>query len=95
MDKELFEKTMDSLIAKRDDIEKEMFNLQQEYADSYPIKDGDVCKDGFGRKCWFHYLRFESIRSCNPTKVVNYPKKDGTRSNRDMLVYGELTKVEE
>lgn len=95
MKKEEFEKAMASLNVKRNSIEEEMRKAQQEFMDSYPIKEGDVCKDETGRKCWFNYLRFDSVNTANPTKVVNYPKKDGTRSNRDILVYGELTKMDE
>lgn len=95
MTKEEFKKVMDVLNAKHNIIETEMRKMQQAYIDSYPIKDGDVCKDSAGRKCWFKYLKFDRVGADNAITVVNYPKKDGTRSNRDIYVYDELAKMEE
>lgn len=95
MTKEEFKEKMASLNEQRNAIETEMRKVQQKYVESYPIKEGDVCKDGAGRKCWFKYLKFDRVGAYNAIAVVNYPKKDGARSNRDMYVYSELTKMEE
>lgn len=95
MTKEEFKKAMASLNVERNAIETEMRKVQQEYVDNYPIKEGDVCKDGAGRKCWFKRLKFDRVGADNAIAIVNYPKKDGTRSNRDMHVYSDLTKMDE
>lgn len=95
MTKEEFKEKMASLNEQRNAIETEMRKVQQKYVESYPIKEGDVCKDGDGCKCWFKHLKFSHVGACHAIAVVNYPKKDGTRSNRDMYVYSELTKMEE
>ncbi len=95
MTKEDFKKKMSSLNVERKTIEAEMRKAQQEYIDSYPIKEGDVCMDGTGRKCWFKSLKFTHVSSDEAVAIVNYPKKDGERSNRDIHVYGELRKSEE
>lgn len=95
MTKEEFKRVMSSLNVERNTIESEMRKMQQKYADSYPIKEGDVCTDENGNKCWFKRLQFTHVGADYAIAIVNYPKKDGTRSNRDLHACGKLTKVEE
>lgn len=95
MTKEDFENKMESLISERNAIENAMRQLQKDYSSSYPIKPGDKCVDSHGKECWFVKLTFFSESSTHPWAMVNYAKKDGTRSKREQYGDFPLTKVEE
>lgn len=76
-------------------VKASMNKAQESFIADYPLKDGDKCVDGEGRKCWFKRIPFSDVTSCKPLIIVNYPKKDGMRSNRDQYVFTGLTKIDE
>lgn len=76
-------------------VKASMKKAQQSFIDDYPIKEGDKCVDENGRECWFKRIQFSDATSCEPQLFVNYPKKDGARSNIDQHCYVGITKVKE
>ena len=95
MNKKQFTQVMNALVKQHASLEADMRKAQQAFCEEYPIKEGDKCVDGDGKECWFKCLRFDSVTSRTPHVIVNYPKKDGSRSNRDLHAYTGVTKIEE
>lgn len=95
MTQEEFEKRMSVLKGKSVEIEREIKNLQKEYLSSYPIQPNDKCIDSEGRVCWIIRLFFATPYSINVYCMVNYQKKDGSRSKREQYYFGKVTKIEE
>ena len=95
MTKEQFNQVMGNYANVLAKVKASMAKAQQSFIEDYPIKDGDKCVDGNGRECWFKRIQFDDITSCTPLIYVNYPKKDGVRSNRDQHCFVGITKIEE
>lgn len=95
MNKEQFTIVMDALVKQHESLESDMRKAQKAFIDEYPIKEGDKCVDGDGKVCWIKRIQFNSVTSKTPDFVVNYAKKDGTRSNRDLHAYSGVAKIEE
>lgn len=85
----LIEEKQQQLNTIRDEIQ----NIQKKYCEEYSLQPGDECLDARGNKCWFVKLDFYGSTSFIYQPVVNYPKKDGTKSKRNCAVYKEVTKV--
>lgn len=95
MEKEEFEKSLKVLLERKNDVEREIKELQRSYIAGHPIQPGDACKDERGKLCWLSRMYFPYVESRTPDIMVNYERKDGTRSNRDQHAYGELVKIED
>lgn len=88
-----FEKQMRVLKEKELEIKHQMYELQQQYLKEYPIQINDKCVDSNGKVCWVCKIHFYDLSTTYPQFMVNYAKKDGTRSNREQYAWG-ITKVE-
>lgn len=95
MTEEQFTQIMGVFKKQHASIEADMLKAQNAYIESYPIKEGDKCKDGNGKVCWLKGLRFADVTSTKPDFIVNYAKNDGTRSCRDMYAHTGIVKIEE
>lgn len=95
MKQEVFKERMDALNVKLRVIENEIRELQEEYIATYPIQPGDKCINENGVTCWLSRIVFIGIYETKPSFLVNYSRKDGTRSKRDEYFFGKLTKVEQ
>ena len=95
MTQEAFEKRMSVLKGKSVAIEREIKNLQKEYLSSYPIQPNNKCIDSEGKVCWISRLILTTPYSINVHYMVNYQKKDGSRSKREQYYFGKITKIEE
>ena len=87
MTREEFEKSMDELKYKEAAVRREMRVLQNKYVSEYPIHPDDKCVDIDGKVCWLVKLSFTSYDSVFEGFIVNYAKKDGTRSKQEKYVY--------
>lgn len=94
MKQDVFQERMNALSVKPRVVENEIRELQEEYIATYPIQPGDKCIDENGKPCCLNRIVFLSTYSHRPLFLVNYLKKDGTRSKLKVCVYGKLTKVE-
>lgn len=94
MEKEQFEKSLVALLEQRNTVEKEIHELQRKYIVEHPIQAGDACRDEHGKLCWLSRMFFPCVTSRKPDVMVNYERKDGTRSNRDQHAYGDLVKLD-
>lgn len=95
MKQEVFKERMDALNVKLRVIENEIRELQEEYIATYPIQPGYKCINENGVTCWLSRIVFIGIYETKPSFLVNYSRKDGTRSKRDEYFFGKLTKVEQ
>lgn len=93
MTEEDFVKQMRVLKEKELEIKYQMRELQQQYLKEYPIQINDKCVDRGGKVCWVCKIHFYDTSATFPHFMVNYAKKDGTRSNREQHAWG-VTKVE-
>ena len=87
-----FEKQMRALNEKEREIAHQKHELQRQYLEEYPLQVGDKCVDRDGKVCWISNIRFFSESSTSMYFLVNYPKKNGERSNREQYAW-EVTKV--
>ena len=95
MKQEVYKERMDALNVKLRVIENEIRELQEEYIATYPIQPGDKCINENGVTCWLRRIVFTSTYATKPSFLVNYSRKDGTRSKHDEYFGGKLTKVEQ
>ncbi len=95
MKQEVFKERMDALNVKLRVIENEIRELQEEYIATYPIQPGDKCINENGVTCWLSRIVFTNTYATKPSFLVNYSRKDGTRSKHDEYFGGKLTKVEQ
>lgn len=93
MTEEDFVEQMRVLKEKGLEIKHQMYELQQQYLKEYPIQINDKCVDSGGKVCWVCKIYFYDLSTTNLQFMVNYAKKDGTRSNREQYAWG-VTKVE-
>ena len=94
MTEEDFVKQMRALNEKEMEIAHQKHELQRQYLEEYPLQVGDKCVDRDGKVCWISNIRFLGESSTSMYFLVNYPKKNGERSQVEHSVYRELTKVE-
>lgn len=94
MTEEDFVKQMRALNEKEMEIAHQKHELQRQYLEEYPLQVGDKCVDRDGKVCWISNIRFLGESSTSMYFLVNYPKKNGERSQVERSVYRELTKVE-
>lgn len=94
MTQEEFKRRIRALSEKIMAIRQEMKDLQDEYIACYPIQPGDKCVNENGTTCWLSRIVFSGCERTYPLFLINYPKKDGTRSKREEYYFGKLTKVE-
>lgn len=87
-----FEKQMRALNEKGREIARQKYELKKQYLEEYPIQVDDKCVDRDGKVCWISNIRFLSESSTSMYFLVNYPKKNGERSNREQYAWG-VTKV--
>lgn len=95
MKQEVFEERMSALNVKLNVIKNEIRELQEDFVATYPIQPGDKCVDENGTTCWLSRIVFTSKYATEPSFLVNYSRKDGTRSKREEYFWGKLTKVEQ
>lgn len=94
MTEEDFEKQMRALNEKEMEITHQKYELQRQYLKEYPLQVNDKCVDSDGKVCWISNIRFFGA-STSMYIMVNYPKKNGERSQVDRNVYRGLTKIQE
>lgn len=95
MTKDYFVKQMRVLKEKELEIKHQMYELQQQYLKEYPIQINDKCVDSDGKVCWVCKIRFFNESSTSMCFLVNYPKKNGERSQVERTVLIGLTKIQE
>lgn len=88
-----FEKQMRALNKKEIEIARQKYELKKQYLEEYPIQINDKCVDSGGKVCWVCKIHFYNLSTTGLQFMVNYAKKDGTRSNREQYAWG-ITKVE-
>lgn len=89
-----FVKQMRVLGEKESETKHQMYELQRQYLKEHPLQVNDKCIDSDGKVCWISRIYFCSSSATHPYFMVNYAKKDGTRSNREQYAWGGITKVE-
>lgn len=89
-----FEKQMRALNEKEMEIVHQKYVLQRQYLKEYPLQVDDKCVDRDGKVCWISNIRFFNESSTSMYFLVNYPKKNGERSQVERTVITGLTKVE-
>lgn len=92
MTEEDFVKQMRALNKKEIEIARQKYELKKQYLEEYPIQVDDKCVDRDGKVCWISNIRFISESDTSMYFLVNYPKKNGERSNREQYAW-EVTKV--
>ena len=92
MTEEDFVKQMRVLGEKESETKHQMYELQRQYLKEHPLQVNDKCIDSDGKVCWISRIYFCSSSATHPYFMVNYAKKDGTRSNREQCARG-VTKV--
>ena len=90
MTREEFEKRIKALVDKKNAIQQEIGKLQDEYLGSYPVQPNDMCVDENGKVCWISRMYFSKDTPQRVNIMVNYQKKDGTRSKREQYLYNKL-----
>ncbi len=90
MTQEEFEKRIKALVDKKNAIQQEIGKLQDEYLVSYPVQPNDMCVDENGKVCWISRISFSKDTPERVNIMVNYQKKDGTRSKREQYLYNIL-----
>lgn len=85
----------DKLNARRDELLREMDQLQEDYIKALPVKIGDKIMDEDGRVGWLskivpYHSPSESfmVATLGLTIFFHMEKKDGTRDNREVYVHG-------
>ena len=86
-------KKMRALNDKEREIVRQKLELQEKFIEEYPLQVNDKCVDSDGKVCWISKIRFYDSSATHPYFMVNYAKKDGTRSNCEQYAWG-ITKVE-
>ena len=95
MTEEDFEKQMRALNEKEMEIAHQKYVLQRQYLKEYPLQVDDKCVDRDGKVCWISSICFFNDSSTSMYFLVNYPKKNGERSQADRHVFTGLTKIQE
>lgn len=95
MTEEDFVKQMRALNEKEMEIAHQKYALQRRYLKEYPLQVDDKCVDRDGKVCWISNIRFFSESSTSMYFLVNYPNKNGERSQVGRNVFRGLTKIEE
>lgn len=95
MTREDFEKQMRALNEKEKEIANQKWKLQRQYLKEYPLQVNDKCVDYNGKVCWISNVRFFSPSSTVMYFSVNYPTKNGERSQANRNVFAGLTKIQE
>lgn len=90
MTQEEFEKRMSVLKDKSMAIQQEIRKLQDDYLAGYPVQPNDMCVDEKGKVCWISRMSFSKDIPERMNIMVNYQKKDGTRSKREQYLYNKL-----
>lgn len=93
MTEEDFVEQMRAFNEKEREIAHQKYELQRQYLKEYPLQVNDKCVDRDGKVCWVSKIYFYDSSATRPYSMVNYAKKDGTRSNREQYAWG-VTKVE-
>lgn len=93
MTEEDFGKQMRVLKEKELEIKSQMYELQKQYLKEYPLQVNDKCVGSDGKVCWISNICFFGA-STSMYFTVNYPKKNGERSQVDRNVYRGLTKIQ-
>lgn len=91
----------DKLNVRRDELLREMEQLQEDYIKALPVKIGDKIMDEDGNVGWLSkivpYRSPSEIfmrATLQLTLFFHMEKKDGTRSNREFLLfYGEIDSI--
>lgn len=90
----------DKLNVRRDELLREMEQLQEDYIKALPVKIGDKIMDEEGRVGWLSKIvsyRSPSERfmraTLGLTLFFHMEKEDGTRDNREVYVYGLPIKI--
>lgn len=85
----------DKLNVRREELLREMKQLQEDYIKALPVKIGDKIIDEEGRVGWlsrivsYHSPSERFMRATlNLTLFFHIEKKDGTRDNREVYVTG-------
>lgn len=85
----------DKLNVRRDELLREMKQLQEDYIKALPVKIGDKIMDEDGRVGWLSRIvpyrsPSESFMKAtlNLTLFFHIEKKDGTYDNREVYVHG-------
>lgn len=85
----------DKLNVRREELLREMKQLQEDYIKSLPVKIGDKIMDEDGRVGWlskivpYHSPSENFMRTTLRLTLFFYmEKKDGTRDNREVYVHG-------
>lgn len=95
MTEEDFKKQMRALNEKEMEITHQKYELQRQYLKEYPLQVNDKCVDRDGKVCWISKIRFFNESSTSMCFLVNYPKKNGERSQVERIVLIGLTKIQE
>ena len=90
-----FVKQMCALNEKEMEIAHQKYALQRRYLKEYPLQVDDKCVDRNGKVCWISNVRFFSPSSTVMYFSVNYPTKNGERSQANRNVFTRLTKIQE
>lgn len=84
----------DKLNVRRDELLREMEQLQEDYIKAFPVKIGDKVMDEDGRIGWISRIYPYSTPSENCMKLTlgfvilfNMEKEDGTRDNGEVYVH--------
>lgn len=85
----------DKLNARREELLREMKQLQEDYIKALPVKIGEKIMDEDGRVGWlsrivpYHSPSERFMRATLGLTLLFYmEKKDGTRDNREVYVHG-------
>ena len=85
----------DKLNVRREELLREMKQLQEDYVKALPVKIGDKIMDEDGRVGWlskivpYHSPSESFMRATlGLTLFFHMEKKDGTRDNREVYVHG-------
>lgn len=85
----------DKLNVRREELLREMKQLQEDYIKALPVKIGDKIMDEDGRVGWLskivpYHSPSESFMVATLELVIFFhmEKKDGTRDNREVYVHG-------
>lgn len=85
----------DKLNVRREELLREMTQLQEDYIKAFPVKIGDKIMDEDGRVGWLsrivpYHSPSERFMRATLRLVLFFhiEKKDGTRDNREVYVHG-------
>lgn len=94
MTEDYFVKKMRAFNEKEMEIAHQKWKLQRQYLKEYPLQENDKCVDRDGKVCWISKIRFFNESSTSMCFLVNYPKKNGERSQVERTVLIGLTKIQ-